>query len=170
MELNLAVMALADINSLEQVFDFAVAVPKRIQMNSNTIEQGEVEVGQRRSLFVLYVPAALQSGCSAARDQDRQVLVIVKAGITHAAAIQVDRVIEERAVPIGSCLHSLQKIREQRDVIFIDLRDLGYFHWIIAVMTDRMVRVGDADVRICTIALLARELERDDARAEQSNI
>ena len=58
----------------------------------------------------LNVPAALQAGCGAACDQDRKVFVIVKAGITHAAAVQVDRVIEERAVAIGSGLHSLEEL------------------------------------------------------------
>src|SRR5439155_25370134 len=35
---------------------------------------------------------------------------------------------------------------------------------IVAVMTRWMVRVGHADLRIRAIALLARELKRDDAR------
>ena len=79
-------------------------------MNANAIEQREVQVGQRRSLLVPDVPAALQAGCGAACDQDRKVFVIVKAGIAHAAAVQVDRVIEERAVAIGSRLHPLEEL------------------------------------------------------------
>ena len=46
----------------------------------------------------------------------------------------------------------------------IDLRDLRHLFRIVAVMTGGMVRVRDADLRIRAIALLARELERDDAR------
>src|SRR6266481_3359423 len=49
-------------------------------------------------------------------------------------------------------------------MVRIDLRYLRYLYWIVAVMTGWMVRVGDADLRIRTIALLARELECDDAR------
>src|SRR5882724_9134748 len=45
-----------------------------------------------------------------------------------------------------------------------DLCDLRYFYRIVAVMTGWMMRVRDADLRIRTIALLARELECDDAR------
>ena len=48
-----------------------------------------------------------QAGCSASCDQDGEVFVIVKAGISHAAAVQIDRVIEERAIAIGSRLHPL---------------------------------------------------------------
>src|SRR5258705_3604993 len=49
-------------------------------------------------------------------------------------------------------------------MVRIDLCYLRYLYWIVAVMTGRMVRVRDADLRIRTIALLARELERNDAR------
>src|SRR5438094_6504671 len=49
-------------------------------------------------------------------------------------------------------------------MVRIDLCDLRYLYRIVAVMTGRMVRVRDADLRIRTIALLARELECDDAR------
>ena len=85
-------------------------------MNANAIQQCEVKIGQRRSLLVPDMPAALQAGSSAARDEDRKVIVIVKAGITHAAAIHVDRVIEKRAVAIGSGLHSLEEVGKQRNM------------------------------------------------------
>src|SRR5437899_8415334 len=133
-------------------------------MNANAIEQCEVEIGQARSLLVLNMPTALQAGCSATRDQDRKVFMIVKAGITHATAVQVHRVIEERAVAIGSGLHSLEEVGKQRNMERIDLRYLRYLFRIVAVMTGWMVRIRDADFRIRTIALLARELECDDAR------
>src|SRR5262249_10840181 len=45
----------------------------------------------------------------------------------------------------------------------IDLRYLRYLFRIVAVMARRMVRIGDADLRIGSIALLARELECHDA-------
>ena len=110
------------------------------------------------------MPAALQARRGAARDQDRKVLVIVQAGIAHAASVQVDGVIEERAVAIGSRLHPLEELREQRHVERVDLGDLRHLFRIVAVMARGMVRVGHADLRIRAIALLARELERDDAR------
>src|SRR5258706_9227234 len=117
-------------------------------MDANAIEQREVEVGQRRSLLILDMPAALKAGCGAACNQNRKVFVIVKAGITHAAAVQVDRVIEQRAVAIGGGLHSLEEIREQRNVERADLRYLRHLFRIVAVMTNGMVRVRDADLRI----------------------
>src|SRR5215471_201126 len=46
----------------------------------------------------------------------------------------------------------------------IDLRHLRQLFRIAAVMTDWMVRVRNADLRIRAIVLFARELECDDAR------
>src|SRR5688572_12498334 len=49
-------------------------------------------------------------------------------------------------------------------MVRIDLGDLRYLYRIVAVMTGWMVRVPDPDLRIRSIALLARELEGDNAR------
>ena len=46
----------------------------------------------------------------------------------------------------------------------VDLRHLRDLLGIAAVVRQRVVRIGDADLRIGAIAGLARELERDDAR------
>ncbi len=46
----------------------------------------------------------------------------------------------------------------------IDLGHLGNFFWIVAMMRQRMVRVGDADFRIGSIAGFTSELKGDDAR------
>ena len=108
--------------------------------------------------------AALQTGCRAAGHQDRKILVVVQAGISHAAPVQVNRVIQERPVSVRSRLHSLQKLRKQRNVIRIDLRDLRHLYRIVAVMARGMVRVGHADFRVRAIALLARQLECDYPR------
>src|SRR5262249_32599142 len=87
-----------------------------------------------------------------------------KAGIAHAAAVQVDRVIEERAIAIGCGLHPLKEFGKQLDVVGVDLGDLCYLHGVVAVMANRVMRVRNSNLGIGTIALLARELERDDTR------
>src|SRR2546425_12891511 len=121
-------------------------------MNANAIEKREVEVGQRRPrLLVPDVAAALQAGRSAAGNQDRKVLVTVQAGIAHAAAVQIDRVIEERAVTVGSRPHLLEEIRKQRDMEAVDLGNLRDLFRIVAMMARWMVRIGHADLRIGTI-------------------
>src|SRR5262245_40712298 len=97
-------------NLFEQVLDLPGAVHERILTDPDEIEQSEVEVSQVRSFFELDMPAALQASCSAARYQDRQVFMIVEAGVAHAAAVQVDRVIEERPVAVGRGFHFLEEI------------------------------------------------------------
>src|SRR5262249_50318326 len=100
-------------NGIEEAFDFSCAVHERIQMNANTIEQREVKVSQGHSLLVPDMPAALEAASRASCapcDEPRKVVVIVQARITHAAAVHVDRVIEERPVTIGRGLHSLEEV------------------------------------------------------------
>ena len=46
----------------------------------------------------------------------------------------------------------------------IDLRHARDLFRIVAVMRERVVRIGNADLRVSAIARFARELERDDAR------
>src|SRR5688572_3368951 len=133
-------------------------------MDANAIEQRDMQVGERRPFPGSDVSTALQAGGGAARDQDRQILVIMKAGVTHAAAVQIERMIEERAVTVRRVLHALEEVREQRHMECIDLRDRQELLGIVAVMTGGMVRIRDADLDVAPIALLARELERDDAR------
>ena len=65
------------------------------------VEQRQVQVGQRRRLGVPDVPAAAHSAGRAAGDDDRQVHVIVDVGIAHAAAVQIKRMVEQRAVALG---------------------------------------------------------------------
>jgi hypothetical protein len=79
---------------------FLGAVAKRIQMNADTIEQREMKVRQRRSFLVSDVSPTPQTGSRTACNDDRKVIVIVKAGITHAAAVHVNRMIKKRTVAI----------------------------------------------------------------------
>src|SRR5262249_31675007 len=97
-------------NGIEEVLDSSGAVHERVHMNAHPIEQREMKVGQRRSLLIFNMSPTLQAGSCAACDQDRKVVMIVQTGITHAAAVHVHRVIEERAVAIRSGLHSLEKV------------------------------------------------------------
>ena len=93
-------------------------------MDANAIEQREVKIGQRHWLLVPNMPTALQAGAGAACDQDREVVVIMKARITHAAAVHIDRMIEKRSVAVGSGFHFLEEVRKQENMERVDLRNL----------------------------------------------
>src|SRR5580765_242315 len=103
-------------------------------MDADAIEQRQVKVGQGHGFVVLEMPSALQARGGTARDKDWKVLVIVQAGIAHAASVQINGVIEERAVAIGSRLHPLEELRKQRHVERVDLRNLRQLFWNVPVM------------------------------------
>ena len=98
-----------------------------------------------------------------ARDQDRQVYVIVDIRIAHAAAIENHRMIEQRTVAVPRGLQFFQVVGKQRNMERIDLCHLGELLRIAAVVRQRMMRLGHADLGIGARAGLASELERDDA-------
>src|SRR5437773_11139965 len=128
-------------------------------MNAHAVEQREVEIRQCCWILIPDVPAPPHAARGATRDQNRKVLMVVNTGIAQPASIQVNGVIEQRAVAIGSGLQFLEKISEQRHVERIDLGNLQELFRIVAMMARGMVRVWDADFRIRTVIELARQLE-----------
>ena len=80
---------------IEEVVDLAFAVAERILMDSYPVQQREMEIGQRRALFVLDVPPTPHAARRATRDQNGKVLMVVQTGVAHPASVQVDRVVEQ---------------------------------------------------------------------------
>src|SRR5437763_13492845 len=97
-------------NWTEQRVDLASAVGERIETNADSVEQGQVQIRERRRLDVLDVAAAANLPGSAAGDDNRQVYVVVNVGITHAAAVQIQRMVEQCAVAIGDRGQPLEEV------------------------------------------------------------
>src|SRR5216684_1096750 len=70
--------------------------------------------------------------------------------------------IEQRTVAILSGLKLIEEIGEQRHVKRIDLRHFRELLGIAAVVRQRMMRLGNADLGISSRAGFASELKRDD--------
>src|SRR5262245_59832033 len=68
----------------------------------------------------------------------------VDVGIAHAAAIDDQRVIEQRPVTVGCRAQLLEELREQLRVIRVDLRNLCDLVRIVAVMRDLVVLLRHA--------------------------
>src|SRR5439155_1106642 len=117
---------------------------------------------QRCSILVTDMTATLHAGRSTIRDQNWKVLMVVNTGVAQPASVQVHRVIEQRAIAVGSGFQFLEKLRELRNVERIDLGNLEEFFRIVAMMAGGMVRVRDADFRIRTVIELAGHLEGDE--------
>ena len=115
------------------------------------------------SLYLDMAAAAHVAG-GAARNDDWQINMVVNVRIAHAAAIQVEHVVQQRPVSFRSGLQLLQKLREQRDVELIDLGHLGDLFGVVAMVRQRVMRIGNADLRISPVACFSRQLKRHDAR------
>ena len=123
-----------------------------------------MQIRQIRRLLIPDMPPALQPRRRAPGNQNRQILVIVQTRIPHTAPIQIHRMVQQRPLPVLRRLHPLQKLRKQRDVISVDLRNLGHLKRVIPMVARRMMRIPDANLRIRPVALLPRKLERNHPR------
>src|SRR4030095_15862775 len=84
---------------LKQLIHFAIAIGERVEMDADLVEQRQVEIGQGGRLGVFDVTPAFQSAGGATGDKDRQVCVVMHVGIANAAAVEVERMVEQCAVP-----------------------------------------------------------------------
>ena len=125
------------------------------------VEQREVKIGQRGVPLELDVPTTSHLSGTTARNHDREVGVVMHVRIAHTASKKVGRVVQQGAVAIGRLPEPLEKIGEQRNLIRIDLRQLGQLDRVIHVMRHRMMWLGNSDLRIGPGTGLSGQLERD---------
>src|SRR5262245_34039014 len=81
-----------------QILQRASAVAERLLLHTHLGEHGDEQVGHRRVVLVLQVPSALHLPSRAADDEVRQREMIVGVAVAHVAAVEEQRVIEQRAV------------------------------------------------------------------------
>src|SRR5690349_13171295 len=108
-------------------------------MDSHLIQQREMEIGERRALFVLDVPPAPHAARRSTSDQNRQVLMVVQTRIAHSTSVQIDGVVEQRSVAVRSGFQFLEELGEEQHMERIDLRNLRELVRTVAVMTRRVV-------------------------------
>ena len=84
--------------------------------------------------------------------------------VGDARAIQDRHVVQQRTVAVGRRAELRQVLREELRMIAVDLRHVRDQLGHVAVMRQRMVRLGHANLRVRAGALLLADHERDDAR------
>src|SRR6185369_1207050 len=114
-----------------------------------------MQVRKRGWFGIANVTAAFHSSGGATRYKNWQIGVIVYIGIPHAAAIQIQRMIEKRSVSFRSGLQFVQEVGKQRSVIGVNLGQLGELLRIVGVVRRGVVRVRDTDLGISPGAGLA---------------
>ena len=126
------------------------------------IEQGQMQVGQRRRLRVTDMSIALHtSGCATGYNH-RQISVVVDIWISNAAAVEVERMVQQRAIAFRCVLQFLQKLSKEGNMERIDLCHPRNLVRIIAVVGKWMVWIRNTDFRIGAVTGLPRQLECDD--------
>ena len=101
---------------------------------------------------------------SAAECHEWQVQGAVRVAVTHAGAVEQERVIEDRAVTVRRRPQLLHEFGEQLHVMQIDQRMLGDLRGFVAMVRDGVMRVGHAEVGVGPHAEFARHHEGEDAR------
>ena len=84
--------------------------------------------------------------------------------VADRAAVDDHRVVEQRAVAVGGGPELLDEVSEQLQVVRVDAGDLLHELRVAAMVGERMVRVGNADLGIALQAPLASDHHGRDAR------
>ena len=129
------------------------------------MQHGELQVGHRRGVLgVDQVAVALDGAAVVSRQQERHVVVLVCVAVAYRGAVEQHHVVDQRAVAVGRAGQLGHELAEERHVVLVDLLHLLDLLAVPAVVRQRVVRVGDADLRIGRAALLAADHVGEDAR------
>jgi len=92
-------------------------------MDVEAIEQAEQQVpGRDRHARVGEMPVAFQLAVRAAHEHVGHVFVAMLIGVAHVAAVENQRMIQQRPVTVRSLGHPLDQMGQHLDVILVDLR------------------------------------------------
>ena len=87
----------------------------------------------------------------------------MRVAVAHVAAVQDQRMIQQRAVAVLGGVQLLQELGEQREVIILDLHQLLDLVRAVLVVRRGVMAVGNAHLRIGPVADLARHHEGEHA-------
>jgi hypothetical protein len=87
----------------------------------------------------------------------------VNVAVAHRASIEDERVIEQVSVTVRCCLQSFEKVRQQRDMVGIDLRQRLQFCRIVLMMRGGVKAFRDTQHREGSITDFSCHHERGNA-------
>jgi len=129
------------------------------------VQHGELQVGHRVLVRRIDDVAVAPDGAAVvAQQQQRHVVVLVRVAVPNRGAVEQHHVVDERAVAVRRAGQLGHELAEERHVVLVDLLHLLDLLAVAAVVRQRVVRVGDADLRIRRAALLAADHVGEDAR------
>ena len=86
----------------------AGAVPDLFDGHTGTVKDGDQKVRRRRVRLVVEVVVGFEFAVQLAGREHRQIRMTVQVSDAHAASVENQTVIEQRAVAIRCCLHFLE--------------------------------------------------------------
>ena len=112
-----------------------VLSPKLVMSSSPSLcSSRQHRVGHRRAVGRLEVQAALQRAAGVAGEEQRAALVVVHVRVAHRRAVDDQRVVEQVARRRPACSSAFEEVRQQADVVLVDLRELGDAVLAVAVV------------------------------------
>ena len=84
----------------------------------------EHRVRHRRAVRRLDVQVALELAVGVAGEEQRAALVVVQVRVAHRRAVHDQRLVQQVAVAFLDALQLVQEVRQQADVVLVDLREL----------------------------------------------
>src|SRR5678815_895180 len=146
-----------------QLLELTRAVADPLGRHAQPIQQRELQVCQRCVFWIDEMATAFESAASAADHECWQWTVCMTVAVADARSIQNDHVVEQRAIAVGSVAQLLQIIREEFQMVLLNLGALLHLDRIVLMMRQRMMRLRNADLWVRPRALLAPVHECDDA-------
>ena len=100
-----------------------------------------------RHAIEVHMPTMLEPQLRAAGEDEGQAGVAVAVPVSHAAAVERHRRVDERAVRVLHLLEAADEIAELRDVERIALQELPHQVWVAVVVRERVAVLLDANLR-----------------------
>src|SRR5260370_26533101 len=140
-----------------EVLEFSRAVADLFGTHSHTIQQWEMQVRHRCVIWINEASPGFQTAVTMAYQQNRKVRMGMAITVGKPAAVNEQRVVEQGAVAILSGLEPPDEVGKQLDMECVDLCELLHPLRIVAMMRERMMRIGNADLAISPDTALAAD-------------
>ena len=139
------------------------AVTEMLFRASQLAQDRQQQVRHRRELLLPKVAVALKRAAGAPGQHDRQRIMVVRVAVAHAAAVEDQRVIQQRAVAVRQLCELVEEVREQARVIAVQHREARLVVLVVGMMREDVEGIADAALRIHGIAQFLRQHEGADA-------
>src|SRR6185437_14685107 len=140
------------------------AVAELRHLDTDLVEDRQVQVGQRGARSGRDVLAADVLAVGAAHQDLRQRIVVVLVAVAHVRAVEEQRMIEDAAVAFLEARQLLQKVREALHVIALDDLQPPNALLVIGVMADGVEGIRHPDEIVGAVGAFGDHHERGDAR------